>query len=80
MSTPFLPGPWRVAPASNYASSEIHVDADTRGFVALCGHRGDKQAEANARLIAASPIMFDFIARHAKDGDREAQSILSKLV
>jgi hypothetical protein len=30
----------------------------------------------NARLIAASPRMYDFIAKHAGHGDIEARSII----
>ncbi|HGJ9204462.1 TPA: hypothetical protein ACLESY_002034 [Pseudomonas aeruginosa] len=34
---------------------------------------------ANARLIAASPRMYDFIARLAADGDNEAAEILESI-
>lgn len=51
------PGPWRVARATDYSDSAINVDAGTRAYVAQCGVRGDVEAEANARLIAALPDM-----------------------
>lgn len=35
-----------------------------------------KDLEANARLIAASPRMYDFIAERADAGDIEAAAIL----
>ena len=57
------PGPWRVAPASAYAGADINVDAGTNGFVALCGTRGDAVAEANAKLIAAAPELFEALYR-----------------
>jgi len=34
---------------------------------------------ANARLIAASPIMYDYIAKRALLGDNEAKSILQEI-
>ena len=58
--TKHTPGPWRVAPRSDYPEhADINVDAGTRGYVALCGKAGDEEAEANARLIAAAPELLD---------------------
>ena len=55
----YTPGPWRVAPASDYAPShELNVDAGTRAYICLAGVRGDANAEANARLIAAAPDLL----------------------
>ena len=56
--TAHTPGPWRVAPAADYLSSDINVDAGKRGYICLAGVRGDTQAEANARLIAAAPDLL----------------------
>lgn len=39
----------------------------------------DEELEANARLMAASPRMYDFIARLAADGDNEAAEILESI-
>ena len=33
--------------------------------------------EANARLIAASPTLFDFVAKKAAEGDADAARIIS---
>lgn len=33
--------------------------------------------EANARLIAACPVMYDYIAQKAKDGDAEAVRLMA---
>ena len=58
--TKHTPGPWRVAPRSDYPEhADINVDAGTRGYVALCGKAGDEEAEANARLIAAAPELLE---------------------
>lgn len=35
--------------------------------------------EANARLIAASPRMYEYIAEKANDGDMEAQQIIAEV-
>ncbi len=54
------PGPWRVAPPSDYPQDpRLHVDASTRGYVALCGVRDDLEAQANAHLIAAAPELLE---------------------
>ena len=56
------PGPWRLAPAKDYAGSELNIDAGPRGqsgFICTAGHRGDAEAEANARLIAAAPELLE---------------------
>ena len=36
-------------------------------------------AFANARLMAQSPIMYEYIAKKASEGDLDAQAILSKI-
>lgn len=37
----------------------------------------DEAGKANARLIAASPTMYEYIARKAQEGDTDAQAIIS---
>ena len=61
------PGPWRVAPQSDYAGDDINIDASTRGYVACAGKVGisNGEAEANARLIAAAPDLLDMLAAAA---------------
>lgn len=53
------PGPWRIAPVSDYVDGSLNIDGGLRGYVCMAGHRGDETAEANARLIAAAPTMLD---------------------
>ena len=38
-----------------------------------------EEAEANARLIAASPALYDFAAKKAAQGDQDAISMLALL-
>jgi len=52
--TKHVPTPWRLAPAKDYAGTELNIDAGERGtggFICTAGHRGDEEAEANAALI-----------------------------
>jgi hypothetical protein len=66
------PGPWRIAPASDYADGSLNVDADTRGYVCLAGFRDDPEARANARLIAAAPDLLEACKRILADIDSNA--------
>ena len=38
-----------------------------------------EQGRSHARLIAASPIMFDYIVLQASNGDEDAQAIIDNL-
>lgn len=56
------PGPWRLAPASAYSDPDLNIDAGVNGtgaYICKVGIRGDVQAEADARLIAAAPDLLD---------------------
>ena len=50
--TPHTPGPWRVAPTSDYASG-VNVAAGSHSFIALFGERGNPQVEADAERAVA---------------------------
>ena len=64
------PGPWTIHPHRDDADScEIH---DTIGSFASC-------IPANARLIAAAPTMFDYLALLASRGNDEAHEIIKKI-
>lgn len=41
--------------------------------------REAKETRANARLIASSPRMYDYVAARAKGGDAEAAAILESI-
>lgn len=63
----YTQGEWKVTKWSSH--NEIHVSAEYDNnlhFVANCGHTGEdetlpynKEAEANAHLISASPDMYE---------------------
>ena len=78
------PGPW-----SEDSGEALNVRAPHGGIVAqlhhLKGRHGmggrlpDGEAVANARLIAASPTMYSYIAERAAVGDKEAAIILESI-
>ena len=48
-------------------------------FVKVAQGYGDRPAEANARLIAACPAMYDYVRFHADKGDADAKSIIEQI-
>lgn len=68
------PGPWVVLGDNGY-----YDIADDSGENYVCGCEGIDN-EANARLIAASPTMHDYIKKKAEQGCEEAKSILDALL
>ena len=62
--------------ASIYSECETYVADVYRGYVGSENVTAATQS-ANARLIAASPRMYDYIAVRARAGDKEAQEIIS---
>jgi len=41
--------------------------------------RDQQETNANARLISASPIMYEFIKSKAEEGDENAKSIIAEI-
>lgn len=76
MSGKHTPGPWRVSAAS--LDGMKPVMAQGGGIVALVSTLSSK-CELDARLIAASPALYDFAAKCAAFGDVEAQAILETI-
>jgi len=85
-SVRFTSGPWRVEQAAGgwyrnrrtvaakfYSSPGVF---DGRDIVAEINGPDSDVAEANARLIAAAPRMFERIERLAADGDAESLAIM----
>lgn len=67
------PGPWFVEETPAAGIRVVHGDQDSEGFrddVIIRGTISDKQALANARLIAAAPEMLDALKHIAKYGKR----------
>ena len=71
MSKP-TPGPWEAHGANVFAG---------KNCIAICDTDNDTQErmEANARLIAASPTLYDYVAKKAAEGDADAARIIASI-
>ena len=70
------PGPWTVDPRK-----KLRVIAENDNTVASTGCTDSlrDQWEANARLIAAAPTMYSYIASSASNGCAEAAKIMEAI-
>ena len=76
---------------TQHTSWTVDECPDERGFSVIRPHDGTPNgntdehpiatvyAPEHARLIAAAPAMYDFIASRAKSGDHEASKILEAI-
>lgn len=86
MSDEYTKGPWYVG-SGTYEGRNIYSVAsvtDDEGFtyqpiVASVEDDGIKCWDANARLIAAAPTMYEFIASSASNGCAEARKIMEAI-
>lgn len=91
VNTKHTPGPWVVfnsvhedqEVAGVTSQAEEHMDSDGDGAdiceMANAGYLGRAQVEANARLIAAAPRLYDFVHSCAKLGQENAEELLKEL-
>lgn len=61
--TKHTPGPWRVSQFGRQTGSQITVMGADDFAVARCMDRTPEEHEADARLIAAAPEMYDALKR-----------------
>lgn len=87
------PGPWRAffnqPDKSGAVTCSIYAEPDMsnphRGYVAdvyrnyVGSFIDDEEFRANARLIAASPLLYDFVAKRASEGDTEAIALVESI-
>lgn len=77
------PGPWLTAgedKAFVYALSPNGINSFWAHVQTAGQDRiSDTEKNANARLIAASPMMYEYIAGRAEAGDKEAAIILESI-
>lgn len=86
MSDEYTKGPWYVG-SGTYEGRNIYSVAsvtDDEGFtyqpiVASVEDDGIKCWDANARLIAAAPTMYEYIASSASNGCAEARKIMEAI-
>ena len=81
--TMHTPGTWRVKPNSvggPTVGPEGAVVADIRTYGGPhVGGQQHPQTVANARLIAAAPTMYEYIASSASNGCAEARKIMEAI-
>lgn len=86
------PGPWRID-VNGSENWTVDYEGPSSTFMTICasGRRepvgfaveptawgNDDEIEANARLIAAAPEMFDYILSSAQNGCATAQQIIAR--
>lgn len=68
-----LPGPWKY---DDFNPRQI-TDAESTTIASVFGRMGDDQIQlANAKLIAAAPVMRDYVRSRSKAGDDAASELL----
>ena len=81
--TEHTPGPWTAKPRSVLNDGTQDQTSDGLGWD-IEGPpepqlRGQFKLAADARLIAASPTMYDYVAKQAGSGDNEATKLLEAI-
>jgi hypothetical protein len=73
-------GPWSAEGPDQFGDYNIHCQHERAVVAAVVNNlRRAAEVAANARLIAASPTMYDYIAAKAKDGDEDAARIIADI-
>ncbi|MGX7895510.1 hypothetical protein [Tsuneonella sp. HG222] len=82
------PGPWLLGQGggdgATLAAYTTNEEGRAGAIVANCGGfrfvvRGYEECRANARLIAASPTLYEYARKRAAAGDDEAQQIVEAI-
>lgn len=80
------PAPWAVQELGGHVGypnwKDYAVRSNENVHIATVGHIDrfyEHSNEANARLIAASPAMFDYITKQANKGDKHAAEIIANI-
>lgn len=81
MNIKHTPAPWITDTENDFifskGQSETHPNIICRLFDR--NEENYPNSEANAKLIALSPIMFEYLVKKAHEGCKEAKNILSTL-
>lgn len=76
-STAHTPGPW-VAETYQGRTTRLRVRTAEQA-VTICQVTALIHKEANARLIAASPTLYEYVAKKANEGDADAARIIASI-
>lgn len=92
MTTQYTPGPWVITykTQSDYPHMYITHDSETRSQIIADLHcpvnidaggntYSNMNKQANARLIAASPTLYEYARQQAENGCEKAKSMLALL-
>ena len=79
--TEHTPGPWKAVASDPSSGVDCWwiLDSDGLDIGTACGYQEDPRSVADARLIAAAPVMFDYIRAKAEEGDERAKEIMRSL-
>lgn len=73
------PGPWEIDKTQDGVNIIITLCEDVDGSTEICGMNHlrvrDERVKKDAQLIAASPIMVEYIILKAKEGCKNAEKI-----
>jgi len=72
---PHTPAPWKITPQTTHNGSFLRIKGET---VKICNivTRDYETAEANAKLIAAAPVLLEalkYLVRYCTDNDTGAE-------
>ena len=79
------PGPWIYVRRDEWSHSvatqhgELPDGSPNYWTVASINKNREPEHEANARLIAAAPLMYEFVASAAAGGDNKALAIMESI-
>lgn len=78
----WTPGPWLV---EEFVTGSIFIDAEHTHEIARVGlpvanGLSELTCKSNARLIAAAPIMAEYLTKLAEDGDDKAREIIKNII
>ena len=79
------PGPWLIewnaaqGGEGHYITDSKDMGELSRIAAVLFHDDADGETRANARLIAASPTMYDYLVERAQSGDARAASIVEAI-
>ena len=79
------PGPWQIewnvaqGGEGHYITDSNDMGELSRIAAVLFHDDADGETRANARLLAASPTMYDYLVERAQSGDARAASIVEAI-
>ena len=79
METKFTKGEWFLKDRSGGYRIKDNEQRDVCDIYSFASSISDEEAEANAKLIAACPIMYEYIYKKAQLGDNDAKLILAAI-